>query len=178
MTCPRATLRLVLGAVALSSLLLGCTKSEGRAPSSSSPLTATTRASIDEAISSYDGIREALAGDRDDVKSQALALASAAKTASASAPESLGPSLDDLAASAQRLGALDRQDLAQARKLFGDVSRALIAVLSAEPSLQPGRHVYECPMAKGYKKWVQLDDAISNPYMGREMPKCGSEAEF
>ena len=58
------------------------------------------------------------------------------------------------------------------------MSRALIAVLSAEPSLQQGRHVYECPMAKGYKKWVQVSEGVSNPYMGTDMLQCGTEADF
>jgi hypothetical protein len=33
-------------------------------------------------------------------------------------------------------------------------------------------------MAKGYKKWVQVSEAVSNPYMGSEMLECGTEAEF
>jgi threonine/homoserine/homoserine lactone efflux protein len=36
-------------------------------------------------------------------------------------------------------------------------------------------HVFECPMAKGYKRWVQPTDELENPYMGQEMLTCGSE---
>ena len=64
------------------------------------------------------------------------------------------------------------------QQLKGSPGASLIAVLSSEPSLQQSRHVYECPMAKGYKKWVQVSEGVSNPYMGSAMPQCGVEADF
>jgi hypothetical protein len=33
-------------------------------------------------------------------------------------------------------------------------------------------------MAKGYKKWVQVAEEASNPYMGREMVQGGTEIAF
>ena len=176
MRCRGKTTLLVYVAITVSGLLLGCTKSEGTIPPS--PLPTATRTSIDEAVSAYEDIRKALAQNRSNVRSEALALAGAAQAAAGSAPEKLRPSLEDLSASAQRLGAMQSDDLAEARRAFGETSRALIALLSSEPSLQPGRHVYECPMAKGYNKWVQLDETTSNPYMGSEMPECGAKAGF
>ena len=169
---------LALATITASTLLFGCTKDERKAAPAESSLPATVRASIDTAVSAYEDIRVALADDRSNVRMQALTLAGAAEVASESAPPTLRQPLDDLAVSSRGLAAIADGDLSQARTSFGDVSRALIAVLSAEPSLQPGRRVYECPMAKGYKKWVQLDDTISNPYMGSTMLQCGSEAEF
>jgi hypothetical protein len=33
-------------------------------------------------------------------------------------------------------------------------------------------------MAKGYKKWVQTSEKVSNPYMGKTMGQCGSKTEM
>jgi Cu(I)/Ag(I) efflux system membrane fusion protein len=129
-------------------------------------------------VSAYDTVRGSLAQDRSDVSAQALTLADAAQAAAASAPDRLRRPLEDLAGASRRLAGLEGNDLAGARSAFGDASRALISVLSAEPSLQQGRHVYECPMARGYKKWVQVAEEASNPYMGREMLQCGTEIAF
>ena len=36
-----------------------------------------------------------------------------------------------------------------------------------------GQHVFTCPMAKA--DWLQTDSKqVSNPYMGKKMPTCGS----
>jgi len=155
----------------------GCSKNREAAPEPST-LPSETGARIDEAIAAYDVVRGALAEDRGDVKAPATDLADAARLAAASAPDTVRPSLEDLSSAAQRLAGLGNKDLRGAREAFGEVSRALIAVLSAEPSLQQGRQVYECPMAKGYKKWVQVSRGVSNPYMGSDMQQCGAEANF
>ena len=86
--------------------------------------------------------------------------------------------LEDLSSAADRLARVERGDLDAAREAFGELSRALIALLSEDPSLQEGRYVYECPMVDGYKKWVQVSEGTSNPYMGRKMLECGTEAGF
>jgi hypothetical protein len=33
-------------------------------------------------------------------------------------------------------------------------------------------------MAEGYQKWVQVSSEMANPYMGKKMLKCGSEATW
>ncbi len=58
------------------------------------------------------------------------------------------------------------------------VCRAVVALLTADPELARGKHLFECPMATGYKKWVQTSEEISNPYMGKAMPACGAAAEW
>ena len=58
------------------------------------------------------------------------------------------------------------------------MSRHLLALLRAEDSLASGLHVFECPMADGYGRWVQPSADISNPYMGTRMPACGSESSL
>jgi hypothetical protein len=159
-------------------LLQGCAKNESAPAEDRDPLPVVTTASIEKAVSAYEEIRRALAQDRSNVRSQALALAGAAQVAATTAPESLQTPLDDLSTASQRLGILATDDLAEARAAFGEISRAMVSLLSQAPSVRRGMHVYECPMAQGYKKWVQSDDAISNPYMGSDMPKCGTEARF
>lgn len=174
----RPAVLLACAAIGAASLFFGCSKNPEAAPNPST-LSVETGARIDEAIAAYDVVRGALAEDRGDVKMPATKLADAARLAAESAPGSVvRRPLEELSNAARRLAGLDTSDLGAAREAFGVVSQALIAVLSAEPSLQHGRHLYECPMAKGYKKWVQVSEGVSNPYMGSEMPKCGAEADF
>jgi hypothetical protein len=163
----------VIGAASL----LGCSKTEkAPPPGSSSP--AATLANISELLSAYELVRGALANDRSDVRAEALELASAARSGMESVPDGLRLPLEELSAAAQRLAELDGSDLRRARSAFGEVSRELITLLSAEPGLQTGLWLYDCPMAEGYSKWVQSDEKVSNPYMGREMLQCGKVAEF
>jgi hypothetical protein len=86
--------------------------------------------------------------------------------------------LEQLASSAESRAAGAAEGLDQAREAFGEVSRHLIAILSADPDLAKGQHVFECPMAKGYPKWVQQSEAVSNPYLGQEMATCGVASEW
>ena len=76
------------------------------------------------------------------------------------------------------LKAMSKSEANAVRKAFGEVSRPLVALLSASPQLRAGRHVFTCPMAQGYKKWIQTSDQISNPYMGTSMPMCGSGSDW
>lgn len=169
---------LASAAIVLLSTSLGCSKSEQTASEPHPPIPSATHASIDEALSAYEKIRKALTEDEADASAEALELAGAAKAAATTAPASLRGPLEELSAAAKRLGTLETDDLSEARAAFGEVSRAIVSLLSAAPSVQEGLHVYECPMAEGYEKWVQREEGASNPYMGREMPKCGTETHF
>ena len=173
----RPAVLLACAAIGAASFFIGCSKRPEASPKPST-LPAETGARIEDAVTAYDAVRGALAKDRGDVRIPATKLADAARLASESAPPSVRRPLEELSSAAQRLAGLESADLSAARESFGDVSRALISVLSSEPSLQEGRHVYECPMAKGYKKWVQVSEGVSNPYMGSGMPQCGVEADF
>lgn len=173
----RPAVLLACAAIGAASFFAGCSKSQ-ETPHKSSTLPAEFAARIDDAVAAYDVVRGALAKDSEDITIPATKLADAARLASASAPDSARQALEKLSSSAERLAGLDGSDLRAARESFGEVSRLLIAVLSSEPSLQQSRQVYECPMAKGYKKWVQVSEGVSNPYMGSAMPRCGVEADF
>jgi len=111
------------------------------------------------------------------VTASAGALEEAASTAAGKVPENLRPHLESAASSSHALKEMSKDDADAVRRAFGDVSRAVVALLAAEPSLQQGRHVFECPMAQDYKKWVQPTAELSNPYMGTRMPTCGSESD-
>ncbi len=166
--------------VALVALIAfsGCSRKADQPEPAASSLPAPARSNIQSALAAYEAIRAELARDQTNVRGRALELAGAATLAHDAAPEALRPPLQDLSASAQTLATLTTEDKKEVRKAFGEVSRAVVALLAAEPSLQPGRHLYECPMAEGYKKWVQVDEKIANPYMGSQMLECGAEAKY
>lgn len=179
MTHTRTISWLVGALIAAAGVSGGCSKNEPPAPEAAQPaIPSVTLGSIEKAMTAYDDVRAALANDEGNVKADALELAAAAQTASDTAPQTLREPLRKLAEASQQLGAVESANIAEARALFGEVSRAMVSLLSKAPSLQKGVHVYECPMAKGYKRWVQHEPGISNPYMGRGMPKCGTEAQF
>lgn len=151
------------------------------ATSKASPevLSAEGRQSIAAALDAYEQIRGQLS--KDDiagVAASAGALGKAASAAASKAPEKLRVHLQKIASSARGLEETSKEDAGAVRRAFGEVSRFVVALLAAEPALQQGRHVFECPMAKGYKKWVQTTADISNPYMGAKMPSCGSASDW
>lgn len=64
------------------------------------------------------------------------------------------------------------------RLAYGDLSKQLVAIASAVPALRDGRHVFMCPMAKGYQKWLQAEPSLRNPYFGAKMLTCGEESDW
>ncbi len=65
-------------------------------------------------------------------------------------------------------------DIKTVRLAFGELSRGVVAVVAADATLQAARFLFECPMAKGYQRWVQTTPDMKNPYMGKRMLECGS----
>ena len=118
---------------------------------------------VKEDLEHYFPIRTALAGDKTEgVKEHADALAKSKDEAVAKAATALA----------------EAKDIAAARKAFGDVSKSLIATLEAaqKKGTAVGTvHIFECPMAKPYGKWLQADEKIGNPYYGSKMLKCGTK---
>ncbi len=140
-------------------------------------LGAEARAEVVRALAAYETMRASLVADTADVSAAATQIAQAAEAASASAPN-LRAHLTGMATEARELAAAPASDIARVRREFGDVSRHVVALLGAEPSLAEGKHVFECPMAEDYGQWVQNDADIQNPYMGSRMPACGAETSF
>ncbi len=135
---------------------------------------------IQNAQVAYDEVRAALAADRlDPVAPAARIIADqlgAASRALAAVSSDVADCVRAGAAAAAELG--DAGSLDDARMRFGEVSRLLIALATADPRLQGGWHVFRCPMAKGFKSWFQRSEALENPYMGQAMSTCGSAVEW
>jgi hypothetical protein len=157
---------------AIISLLLAGACSSGAGPSvSESP--------VQDALGHYEQIRAALASDDGShVPAISARLAQAAREAAANAPGTTEPALRELSGAAEALGALSSSDLGDLRIAFGDVSRAVVSLIVADPSLADGRYIFRCPMTMGYKKWVQTSADLENPYMGSRMLHCGSGTKW
>ncbi len=129
-------------------------------PASRAPLPA----GLEAVVAKYLLIQNALAQDtRTGVKEAARELAQAAAA---------GGGMFDakFVATAETLA--QTSDLKAARAAFRPLSDALIAVTAAKGGGNSGRVEVFCPMAKA--SWIQVGEAIRNPYYGREMLECGS----
>lgn len=134
---------------------------------------------IGAVLAAYESLRKALAGD-DLAAAQASAkqVAEAATAATKTAAPTQTAGLEALAAAATAESKLPTSDATEVRKQFGEVSKHLITLLISDTKLQQGRYVFECPMAPGYRKWVQTETQVSNPYMGKRMLECGSPSQW
>jgi hypothetical protein len=127
-------------------------------------------------MSSYEECRALLAADKGEgVSACATAMVSAAKEAAAGAPEGAKEALKEVGTAAQALAKASADDLAGLRLAYGEVSKPIVAVLTAAPEAAKHYHLFECPMAKGYKRWAQPEKKMANPYMGTSMLECGTE---
>jgi len=136
---------------------------------------ADSAAAINGVMGPYETCRALLAADKTEgVGECAAGIQKAATAGTATAPASAKPHLTATATAAGKL-ASSAGDLDAARLAFGDVSKAVIALLTSNPEVAAKYHVFECPMAKGFKRWAQADTDHANPYMGTAMSSCGSE---
>lgn len=73
---------------------------------------------------------------------------------------------------------LKGKSLPEQRKLFKELSSAVIALADASPpspAVAPKLFVAFCPMAPGDgARWVQPTDRIANPYFATSMKECGT----
>lgn len=136
---------------------------------------------LQDAFAAYDVLRGALASDsKDGAIAPAKAVAAAIRKAQAAltaGPSDVALCLDHGAAAADAIAGA--KDLAEARHQFGELSRFLIALASADPRLQVGWRVAACSMwTDGFNRWFQHEGEISNPFMGTRMATCGDESSF
>ena len=103
---------------------------------------------------------------------------SVSKQAEFAAPDNLKPRYTIISEMAKELKKAKQDDLETARQDFGYLSRVVIELLQQEPSLQKDLYIFECPMAQDYKKWIQKENTINNPYMGSKMLECGAPSSF
>ncbi len=162
-------------------LFLGCSGAEAPTttppPAAAAAMSADVSARVEASLADYASLQGALAADRlADVAGIAARLAASANAAREGAPTPVSGRLGEMATAAASLQAGGSDD--DQRRAFGEISRAVVSLLSENAALTKGRKVYQCPMAQGYKKWVQKGDQIENPYMGARMLRCGSASEW
>ncbi len=127
----------------------------------------------------YEGCREQLAADQTD-----LARCAADLKAATSKVGDLEVA-KKMAAAANALAAAPTDDIEKQRLAFGEVSRLIEVMLTKTPAAAAQYNMYECPMAKGFKRWAQPihsgparsdtpSNSMANPYMGAKMLSCGS----
>lgn len=171
-----------------SAVATACGPKEGRAHADDAPaeapapkvdVSAEVLAKLGEVLGAYERIRASLADDAiAAVPDAAAALQTTATAAAAAAPASVAPRLHDIAQAAGVLKATGTGDANAVRKSFGEVSRAVVKLVNGVPALQSGRSLFECPMAQGYKRWVQPGEKMANPYMGKAMLECGTPRKW
>lgn len=168
-----------IGLVAgLGMLLLGCA---GERPSQSHGATEPHEpTAINEVVTAYEAVRSQLANDQTTDLSPAFErFRIAALTASkADISEAVADHLQKLGKVAARGAKVEADSLQVTREAFAEASEHLVGAIASEPSLAHGLSIFECPMTKGYPKWLQASDAKGNPYMGKGMQFCGVESQW
>ncbi|MBI5116900.1 efflux RND transporter periplasmic adaptor subunit [Candidatus Poribacteria bacterium] len=128
---------------------------------------------LGKTIEAYLPIWKALANDSTSgIKENAATLADLAGKAVGQAKEdALKSQLKALkkAASEMKTG-----DLNSARESMKGVSRVLISVFTSHEVKLPKRYlIIECTMV--HEKWIQDTEEIRNPFLGSQMPTCGTK---
>jgi len=152
----------------------GCSKDDEK--TTEQPQSVAAKPELRGILENYEAIRELLVKDTG-VGIAAHAKAIEAEAGKIAAANPAGGAYSEMAAAATKLTVADVQDLGYLRRTFGELSRPLVGLLERDPSLGAGLHTFECPMAKGYKRWLQPSAKLENPYMGQRMLSCGSEVE-
>jgi Cu(I)/Ag(I) efflux system membrane fusion protein len=170
--------------VVVSSLLLSvaaCTAEAGphasAAPAAPVVAAKVPAGALGTVFAEAEALRTALAADSTTLAPITAKLAAA--TAALAAEPTKHTASDALTAAAKGLtdvtaGAVE---LNAVRAAYGELQKVLVGVVAADASLQPGRFLFECPMAKGYQRWIQVSPQMANPYMGKRMLECGSTLE-
>jgi len=141
-------------------------------------LPAASQAPFGAMMAGYDSIHEALASDKTDgIAASAQAVAGAARVLQTTAADPTKALYAALATEADNVAA-NAGDITKARQSFGELSKATISLLVANPDLAKGRVVVECPMTKNYRKWLQLDEKVRNPHYGSTMLECGTVSKL
>lgn len=77
------------------------------------------------------------------------------------------------------LQATQSNDIALVRSSFGELSRAMVSLAQAFPSMRTEHMLMQCPMVtNGFNQWIQRQGKVRNPYKGRAMIDCGSQEDW
>ncbi len=124
----------------------------------------------------YEECRTLLAADKaEGIADCAKAMSQAANDAHDKVGSAAKEHLTEIATASDTLKGSKTVDIGAVRLAFGEVSKPMVALLNAAPAAAKDIHVFECPMAKGYKRWAQAEAKMANPYMGTKMLECGKE---
>ena len=143
----------------------------------SGALAQSADAQVSAVFSSYEQVRAALAEDNARAAINAARTLHRQASSLASAEGATGARMREAAQAARRISQGSANNISGIRADFGALSRALVTLLGERPQLAGGRHVFECPMARGYGRWIQPTDDMANPYMGSRMLSCGRRIE-
>jgi len=132
------------------------------------------------AFESYEAARALLARDTvDELPARAAELKHALQQAAQAAPGDASPLTAWLRRGEEATDRLaTAKDAETARQHFAQLSEVLISLASADPRLQDGWHIFECPMVDGVNQWLQREPKLENPYMGRRMLACGTTSQW
>lgn len=131
---------------------------------------------VDSVMPSYENVRSALVKDDAAGAAEGAAkLRDAAASAADSASEDTKAHFEAMATHAATMADMKPEDIEAMRTTFGEISRPMVTMVQSMPAAAERYHMFECPMSKGYKLWVQNDPKIANPYMGTSMPECGAK---
>lgn len=162
--------------------VLGCSKANGETADAPAPVPAAAEplpTTAQGVLAGYEHVRALLASDQITAVSQpAKLLASAAGAVSRAKHGASDAVYGRIETAAATLAVADVKDPDAVRRQFGEVSRGIVELLAGNEALRAGRFVFECPMAQGYRKWVQTTAAINNPYMGSKMLECGATSTW
>jgi cytochrome oxidase Cu insertion factor (SCO1/SenC/PrrC family) len=141
------------------------------------PLPERAQGPARQALEAYEAMRARFAADDlAGARAQTAAFADAALNAAADGGAAR-KALVALAESARAVGAA--ADIDAARLAFGALSKNVVSLLIADPTLREGHFLFECYVCstkQGYNKWVQTALAINNPYWGKRMLTCGNRS--
>lgn len=139
----------------------------------SKPVDARAVTTIRSLLLHYEQVRAGLAAD--DLGAATTAARELDVAATAAATTGDREMFAALAELARRL--INMQDIEEARLGFGELSRAVITVMTANPSLRTGQVLFRCTMARGYQQWIQPHARLANPYWGSRMLRCGDAVD-
>lgn len=137
------------------------------AATSAATSSASALADTGEFARTYLALAAAYFGDR----AEASALAAFVAEAKKLAQHGHGTLASQAEMIATQAALLKDKDLTSQRGLFKSLSGRVIELLRGRPPAGVKLYVAHCPMAEA--DWVQASEAIANPYMGSEMPRCG-----
>jgi Cu(I)/Ag(I) efflux system membrane fusion protein len=150
----------------------------GQAPSAMAEAEAYPAAVLDalhSAMDAYERVRAELARDSIQKLPQAAhSLAEALRAAAVSTPKANSSAASAFKGAANHADTLETsKSIDDARHAFAALNLELLPALAADSRLVVGKQLFECPMFE-HGRWLQAGDTAANPYMGSQMPRCGT----